>query len=119
MDARSIALLEFPLVRERLAAATSFPPSERLASALEPSSDPVIVARGLDETDQTRALLAERGGVGIGGSHDIGPAVERAARGGRLDAAQFLEIADTLDATARLQTSLADEIGRASCRERV
>ncbi len=109
MDARSIALLEFPLVRERLAAATSFPPSERLASALEPSSDPVIVARGLDETDQTRALLAERGGVGIGGSHDIGPAVERAARGGRLDPAQFLEIADTLDATARLQTSLADD----------
>jgi DNA mismatch repair protein MutS2 len=109
MDTRSIALLEFPLVRERLAAATSFLPSERLASDLEPSSDPVIVARGLDETDQARALLTERPGVGIGGSHDIGPAVERAARGGRLDATQFLEIADTLDATARLQTSIADD----------
>jgi DNA mismatch repair protein MutS2 len=109
MDARSIALLEFPLVRERLAAATSFPPSQRLASALEPSSDPVIVARSLDETDQARALISERPGVGIGASHDIGPAVERAARGGRLDAAQFLEIADTLDATSRLQTSIADD----------
>ncbi|HET9345423.1 MAG TPA: endonuclease MutS2 [Candidatus Limnocylindrales bacterium] len=109
MDARSIALLEFPLVRERLAAATSFPPSQRLASALEPSSDPVIVARSLDETDQARALLAERPGVGIGASHDIGPAIERAARGGRLDATQFLEIADTLDATVRLQTSIADD----------
>jgi DNA mismatch repair protein MutS2 len=109
MDARSIALLEFPLIRERLAAATSFPPSQRLASALEPSNDPVIVARGLDETDQARALLSERPGVGIGGSHDIGPAVERAARGGRLDAAQFMEIADTLDAASRLQTSIADD----------
>jgi DNA mismatch repair protein MutS2 len=109
VDARSIALLEFPLVRERLAAGTSFPPSRRLAETLEPSADPVVVGRGLDETDQTRALLSEHPGVGIGGAHDIGPAIERAVRGGRLDPAQFLELADTLDAASRLQTSLADD----------
>src|SRR4051812_24393357 len=109
MDARSIALLEFPLVRERLAEKTSFPPSRRLAETLLPDSDPVLVARGLDETDQTRALISERPGVGIGASHDIGPAIERASRGGRLDPAQFLELADTLDATTRLQTSLAED----------
>ena len=57
MHARSIALLEFPAVRERLAEHTSFGPSRRLAEVLEPSADPVIVARGLDETDQARALL--------------------------------------------------------------
>ena len=93
MDTRSIALLEFPQVRERLAALTSFPPSRRLAERLEPSDEPVIVDRGLDETDQVRALLRERPSVGIGAAHDIGPAIERAARGGRLEAAQFLEIA--------------------------
>lgn len=109
MDQRSVALLEFPLVRARLAEATSFPPSRQLAEALEPSDDPVIVARGLDETDQARSLLAERPGVGVGAAHDIGPAIERAIRGGRLEPAQFLEIADTLDATARLATALADE----------
>jgi len=109
MDARSQALLEFPLVRERLAAATSFPPSQRLAEALQPSSDPVIVARQLDETDQARALLSERPGVGVGGAHDIAPWVERAARGGRLEPEQFLGIAETLDAATRLATSLADE----------
>src|SRR5205809_227455 len=109
MDPRSLALLEFPLVRERLAAATSFPPGRRLAEALEPSAEPVLVARGLDETDQARSLLAERPGVGIGAAHDIGPWVERAARGGRLDPAHFLEIAETLDAVARLGTALADE----------
>ena len=63
----------------------------------------------LDETDQARALLEERPGIGIGAARDIGPAIERAARGGRLEPAQFLEIAETLDATARLATSLADE----------
>ncbi len=109
MDSRSIALLEFPQVRERLAGLTQFGPSRRLAEGLEPSSDRVIVARGLDETDQARALLEDRPGVGIGAAHDIGPWVERAARGGRLDPAHFLEIAETLDATSRLATSLADE----------
>ena len=109
MDQRSAVLLEFPVVRARLAAATSFPPSRALAEALEPSAEPVIVARGLDETDQMRALLEERPGVGIGGSHDIGPSIERAIRGGRLDPSQFLEIADTLDAAARLATALGDE----------
>ncbi len=109
MDPRSQILLEFPIVRERLAAATSFPPSRRLAQALEPSADAVIVARRLDETDQTRALLAERAGIGIGAAHDIGPAVERAVRGGRLEPAQFLELVDTLDAVARLATNLSDD----------
>jgi DNA mismatch repair protein MutS2 len=109
MDPRSQALLEFPTVRERLAEATSFGPSRRLAETLEPSAEPVIVARRLDETDQMRALLAQRPDVGIGAAHDIGPAIERAARGGRLDAVQFLEIAETLDGVARLATNLAEE----------
>jgi len=109
VDQRSIAILEFPLVRERLADKTSFSPSRRLAEALQPDRDPVVVGRALDETDQARALISERPGVGIGAAHDIGPSIERAARGGRLDPAQFLELADTIDAIARLQTSLADD----------
>ncbi len=109
MDERSITLLEYPAVRDRLAEKTSFEPSRRLALGLIPSSDEVIVRRGLDETDQARSLLQDRPGVGIGAAHDIDPWVGRAVRGGRLDPHQFLEIAETLDAAARLATSLADE----------
>ncbi len=109
MDPRSIVLLEFPAIRDRLAAATAFGPSRRLAETLEPSSEPVVVARGLDETDQTLALLQEQPAVGIGGAHDIGPSVERAVRGGRLEPSDFLEIADTLDATTRLAAVLTDD----------
>ena len=109
MDPRSIALLEFPLIRERLAAATAFGPSHRLAEALEPSHEAVVVARGLDETDQALALLQERPAVGIGGAHDIGPWVDRAVRGGRLEPSNFLEIADTLDAAGRLGAVLVDD----------
>jgi DNA mismatch repair protein MutS2 len=109
MDAKSIALLEFPLIRERLAAAAGFEPGRRLAAALAPSADRVIVEIGLDETSQTRELLAEKPQAGIGGAQDIGPAVERAARGGRLDAAQFAAIAATLEAGSRLRDALAGD----------
>ncbi|MGZ6269114.1 MAG: endonuclease MutS2, partial [Candidatus Limnocylindrales bacterium] len=109
MDQRSLALLEFPLVRARLAAAAGFPPGRRLAEALEPSADPVIVVRGLDQTEQARSFLAEHPGAGIGGAHDIGPWIERAARGGRLEAAHFLDIAETLEATSRLVDALAGD----------
>ncbi len=108
MDPRSIEILEFPLVRARLAERTSFGPSRRLAEALVPESDPVLVTRGLDETDEARALFEERPGTGIAGARDIGPAIERAARGGRLDPAQFLDVWATLDATAALKPDLAD-----------
>jgi len=108
MDARSIALLEFPLVRDRLAGHTSFGPSRRLAESLEPSADSVIVGRALDETDQARELLTERRGVGIGASRDIGPWLDRAARGGRLDPAHFLDLAATLDGGTKLKTALAE-----------
>src|SRR6185369_8223762 len=108
MDPRSIELLEFPLDRARLAERTSFAPSRRLAEALAPESDPVLVARGLDETDEARALIEEKPGVGISGARDIGPAIERAARGGRLDAEQFLDVWATLDAVALLKPHVAD-----------
>ncbi len=109
MDARSLEILEFPEIRARLADLTSFGPSRRLAETLEPSSDPIVVARSLDETDEARALRAERPEVGIGGAVDIGPAIERAARGGRLEPAQFLAVGETLDAAARLATQLSDD----------
>jgi DNA mismatch repair protein MutS2 len=69
----------------------------------------VLVGIGLEETSQVRALLAERPSAGIGGAHDIGPAVGRAARGGRLDAVQFAAIAQTLEAGSRLRDILADD----------
>jgi DNA mismatch repair protein MutS2 len=109
MDRRSMALLEFPLVRARLAAATGFPPGRHLAEALEPSTDPVIVARGLEETTQTRSFISEHPGAGIGGSKEIGPWIERAARGGRLDPAHFLDILFTLEAASRLGEALSGD----------
>ncbi|MGD0249025.1 MAG: endonuclease MutS2 [Candidatus Limnocylindrales bacterium] len=109
LDRRSLAILEYGLVRARLAAATGFAPGRRLADALEPSTEAVIVARGLEETSQARAFIAEHPGAGIGGSKDIAPWIERAARGGRLDPTHFLDIAATLEAASRLGDALSGD----------
>jgi DNA mismatch repair protein MutS2 len=108
MDAKSRTLLEFPLIRARLAEYAAFAPSRRLVEALEPSADPVIVARALSETDEARAFLAERPDVGVGGARDIAAVVDRAARGGRLEPGELLSIADTLVAAGRLGEALRD-----------
>jgi DNA mismatch repair protein MutS2 len=76
LDRRSLALLEFPLIRARLAAAAGFSAGRRLAEALEPSTDAVIVARGLEETSQTRAFVASHPTAGI----DIVSTLEAASR---------------------------------------
>jgi len=109
MDPKSLQVLEFPSIRARLADQTNFPPSRRLAEALLPSDDPLIVARGLQETDEARGFATEHPGAGIGGAHDIHEAVERAARAGRLDTGQLLQIRDTLEAAGRLADALAEE----------
>jgi len=108
MDTRSAELLEFPLIRERLATYASFEPSRRLAAAVEPSTDPVIVARRLDETDEARWLLQEKPQVGIGGARDIAPVLARATRGGRLDPSELWSVVETLIAAGRLVDGLRE-----------
>src|SRR4051794_7801416 len=109
MDARSQQILEFPQIRERLAAQTAFAPSRRLVEALEPSDDAVIVTRMLDETDQARDLIARRPDLGVGGAQDIALHVMRARRGGRLSGSELLAILDTLTAAARVGEALRGE----------
>ncbi len=108
MDTRSAELLEFPLIRERLAGYAAFEPSRRLARAMEPSTDRLVVTRRLDETDEARWLLAERPDIGIGGAHDISPVVLRASRGGRLDPGELWSIVETLIAAGRLVDGLRE-----------
>jgi DNA mismatch repair protein MutS2 len=108
MDRRSAELLEFPLIRERLAGYAAFEPSRRLAAAIEPSPDRVVVTRRLDETDEARWLLSERPDVGIGGAHDIESVIARAARGGRLDPAELWAVVETIIAAGRLVDGLRE-----------
>ena len=108
-DARSQQLLEFPLIRARVAAYAAFAPSRRLAEALAPSVDPLVVRRLLDETDEARGFLTERPDAGVGGARDIEPVIGRARRGGRLSGEELLAVLDTLVAAGRLAEALRPE----------
>ena len=56
---------------------------------------------------QSRA--AHRPEVGVGGAQDIGPHVQRAGRGGRLDGPELLAVLNTLVAADRLADALRSE----------
>jgi hypothetical protein len=97
-----------PAVRDRLAALTR---SVRRAGSPRRSNrrdDPVIVGRGLGRDRPGRALLEDGPASGSGARTTSGRRSSGRPRR-RLDRDQFLEIAETLDATSRLATSLADE----------
>jgi DNA mismatch repair protein MutS2 len=98
-DAGTLRALEFAAIVEALATLTSFTPSRELALATVPSADPILVNLLNDQTDEAARLLDEQAQAAIGGARDIRVPLGRARRGGRVSAAELLEIADTLRAT--------------------
>ena len=105
-DEGTLRALEFGAIVDQLAQLTSFEPARELALASAPSPDPVLVRLLQDETDEAARLLDEQAQATIGGARDIRGALDRATRGGRLTPAELLEIAQTLDATARFEARL-------------
>ena len=106
MDEKSLKALELSSILERLAGRTSFSGGRDLALELIPSSDPQVVSRRLQETSQTRRLLATREGISLGGAREIRPLVEAASKGARLSPTDLLQIRATLSAARSLNRIL-------------
>lgn len=105
-DEGTLRALEFGAIVEQLAGLTSFEPARELALTSLPSSDAVHVGLLQDQTDEAARLLDDQAQASIGGARDIRASLDRAARGGRLTPAELLEVADTLEATARFDERL-------------
>src|SRR5438067_6760890 len=99
---RSHLTLELPAVRELLAERSSFTPGRELAHAIAPTGDLREAERLQDETAAARTMLRAQPSAGIGGARDVRDGLRRARLGGALDPQQLLEIADTIDAAAKL-----------------
>jgi DNA mismatch repair protein MutS2 len=95
MDAKSLQVLEYPKIRERLKSFCDFSASMELARELEPTDSYDLALARLAETTEARRLFSVQD-VGIGGAHDIRSAVDLAARGGVLDPQQLLDVKSTL-----------------------
>ncbi|MBI2887814.1 MAG: endonuclease MutS2 [Chloroflexi bacterium] len=107
LDEKSLELLEFPKIRERIAALASFSGGRELALALLPSSDHASVARSHQEWLEARRLLELRASFGLGGVHDVRPAAEQARLGGVLTTEQLQDVRDTLQGARTLQDTVA------------
>jgi len=95
MDERTIRILEFPKIRERLAGKTVSAAGRERAQTLLPAVDAHEVRSGLDETGEAMALMAGAE-VPLRGTSDIRDALQRAAIGSTLDPQDLLGIHDTL-----------------------
>ena len=104
LRARGLELLEFPRVRERLAAHCTFVLGREEALALTPSDDADTVARRHHETEEARRFLAGGGTVDLSSSGDVRVSIQRADKGGVLTGVELREIAGVL-AAARVTRS--------------
>lgn len=100
MDEKSLHMLEYPKILDRLCGYVSFSASATLARALRPTNDAALAMERQTRTSQARLLLSEHDELSIGGARDVRPQAELAARGGVLSVQELLDIKATL-ASAR------------------
>jgi DNA mismatch repair protein MutS2 len=105
MDSKTLSVLEYPKVLERLKTFCDFSASMELALSLEPTDSYDLALTRLAETSEARKLFSIQD-LGIGGAHDIRAAVDLAARGGVLDPQQLLDVKSTLISSRELKKSL-------------
>ncbi|MCJ7751297.1 MAG: endonuclease MutS2 [Armatimonadetes bacterium] len=103
MDARTLRVLEYDAVRQRLRSQAASSLGKELAERVEPAGDLEQVRRLLAETTQARALLAGGGRPPLGGVHDVRAQVVNASRGGVLSERDLLEVSDTVYASRRMR----------------
>jgi DNA mismatch repair protein MutS2 len=103
----ALALLEFPLVLERLAAFTTLAQSRLAALALEPSSDLPQIKQRQQETEESRRFVDGDGYLETSGVQDIAPSVQRASLDGALQGTELRAVHDTLKACRNLRDLLA------------
>ena len=95
MDSKTLNVLEYPKILDKLAGFCDFSASMELARQLEPTDSYDLAVSRLAETTEARKLLSIQD-VSIGAAHDIRQAADLAARSGVLDAHVLLDVKSTL-----------------------
>ena len=103
---RAQALLEFDIIRDRVADRATFYPARQLALSMKPSYDEYEVALLQQETLEGRAVLDQAGEVDMYCPDDIEQSVVRASIGGILTGMELLAVAQTLDVQARARSGV-------------
>jgi DNA mismatch repair protein MutS2 len=102
MDEKTLNMLEFPRVIEKLAGYASFSASAELARALKPAKSLEEAEVRLKRTSESCHLLSVNADISVGGVTDIRRLAETAWRGGVLTETELLDVSGTLASSRRL-----------------
>lgn len=106
MDEKTLNILEFDKIRQKLAEHTSFLGGQSLALDLHPTTDKADAQRWQAETREAVHLLDSDVRVTIGGTRDVRRPADNAQRGFTLPPEDFLDIRSTLIAARTLKRQL-------------
>ena len=108
MDERTLRVLEFEKIRERLAERATFSAGKERCRSLQPLAHRTEIEAAQAETAEAAGIL--RGGQSppLGGLNDIKPLVIRAKAGSMLEPSELLDLQSTLAASRALRQFLAD-----------
>jgi len=106
MNPRTLGVLEYPKILERVAALCAFSGGQELARALLPSDDLATVQLHLQQTVEAQRLLDQKNDVQFGGVRDMRSAADKATRRAVLFASELMEIKQTLQRARQLRTLL-------------
>ena len=101
----SLEILEFHLVRERLAAHTTFPPARELALSLEPSYQSTQVAARQQETTEARRYVERGSSLDLAEAGDLRDVLQRASLGGVLTGEELRQVHETLRVLHRTRSA--------------
>ncbi len=110
MDSKTLNVLEYPKILEKLAGYCDFSASMELARSLEPTDSFDLAQARIAETTEARRLLSIQD-VSIGAAHDIRPAADLAARSGVLDPQALLDVKSTLISCRELKKTFEKKEG--------
>ncbi|MFN2470170.1 MAG: Smr/MutS family protein, partial [Gaiellaceae bacterium] len=109
MDSHALAVLEYPAIVERIAAATATARGTELARALVPSPDSEVVAHRQALTAEAIALLDNSAEPSLHGVEDVREAAAHAERGGVLASAALRHAAGSVVVALAARASLEEQ----------
>lgn len=106
MDEKTLSVLEFTRILEKLAGYTSFSISKEMSLQIKPTPDLHLAQLWQRQTTEARDLLSTVSDISIGSAADIRSYLDLAGRGGVLAVNELLEVKNTLICARTLMRSL-------------
>ncbi|MCI2056146.1 MAG: endonuclease MutS2 [Oscillibacter sp.] len=108
---KSIRTLELPRVLTMLSEQAVSDEGKRRALTFRPETEAEEVLRLQDQTDAARTMIGLRGSPSFSGARPVAESLNRADRGGSLNTAELLRIADLLTCARRAKEYFNDDAG--------